>query len=123
MKRKDIELKRLEWRDRNDPQRVVFATLTWCPTDRVNGHPARYTAILANVRRDPAASGLVWEVGNPLEAVCRTMLELPKGARRSRVTDDEGLVRFDAFLAAFLVAYVGRYGLSIDADAPALCVP
>lgn len=123
MKRKDIELKRLEWRDSNDPQRVVFAALTWYPTDRVNGYPARYTAILANVRREPAATGLVWEVGNPLEAVCRTMLEFPKGARRSRATDDEALGKFCVFLMDYLAAYVDRYGLSIDADAPALCVP
>ena len=96
MKRKYIELKRLEWREKSDPQRVVVATLTRCPTDRVNGYLARYTAILANVRRELAASGLVWEVSNPMEAVCHTMLELPKGA---------------------------RYSLSIDADAPSACVP
>lgn len=123
MKRKDIELKRREWLVKGDPRRVVYATLTWYPTDRINGYPARYTAILANVRRDPAASGLVWEVGNPLEAVCRTMLEFPKGARRSRATDDDALGKFGAFILDHLPRYLERYGLSIDADNPDLCAP
>lgn len=123
MKRKDIELKRLEWRDRNDPQRVVFAALTWYPTDRINGYPARYTAILANVRREVRDTGAIWETGTPYGTWSWTVCELPGGARRSKTLDDKALARFEALVADYLPDYVARHSLSIDADAPALCAP
>ena len=123
MKRKDIELERREWLVKGDPQHVVYATCTWYPTDRVNGYPARYRVQFGNVRREPAASGLVWEVGNPFEAWTWNVLDMPKGARRSITWDDKARARFVAHVADFLGDYLERYGLSIDADAPALCVP
>ena len=51
MKRRSVELERREWLTEGDAQRVAVATLTWCPTDRVNGYPARYLVQFGNVRR------------------------------------------------------------------------
>lgn len=124
MKRRELELKRLEWRDKSDPQRILYATLTWHPTDRVNGYPARYTAFLANIRRDPRyGSGVgFWEIGNPFETVSRTLVTLPKGARRSRITDSQAWARFDIFLHELWEDYVERYGLRVNYR-PDLCAP
>ena len=123
MKRKDIELKRLEWRDRNDPQRVVFAALTWYPTDRVNGYPARYCVQFGNVRREVRDTGAIWETGTPYENWNWTVCELPRGARRSVTWDDKARAGFVAYVADFLGDYLERYGLSIDAATPSACVP
>lgn len=121
MKRKDIELERREWLVKGDPKHVVYATLTWYPTDRVNGYPARYRVQLANVRREPSATGLVWEVGNPFEAWNWNVLDMPKGARRSSTWDDKARARFVAYVADFLGDYLERYGLRIDTAVPATC--
>ena len=115
--KRNLELRRLEWRERSDPQRVVFATLTWYPTDRVNGYPASYRVQFGNVRRE------VRDTGTPYETWNWTVCELPKGARRSVTLDDKARARFAAFVEDYLPDYVARYGLSIDADAPAVCAP
>lgn len=123
MKRKDIELRRLEWRDRNDPQRVVIASLIWYPTDRVNGCPARYLVQFGNVRREARDTGAIRETGDPYETWNWTVCVLPRGARRSVTWDDKARARFVAYVADYLPDYVARYSLGIDADAPSACVP
>lgn len=127
MKRRSVELERREWREKSDPQRVVIATLTWCPTDRENGYPARYRATLCNVRREPVCfagrSVGVWESGSPYESTCLTLFSLPHGARRCKFWEDKALARFEAFVADYLPDYVARYSLSIDAATPSACVP
>ena len=121
--KRNLELRRLEWREKSDPQRVVVASLTWCPTDRVNGYPARYRVQFGNVRREVRDTGAIWEIGNPFEPWNWTVCELPKGARRSVTWDDKARARFVAYVADYLPDYVARYSISIDADAPSTCVP
>ena len=123
MKRRSVELERREWLTEGDAQRVVVATLTWCPTDRVNGYPARYLVQFGNVRREVRDTGAIWETGTPYESWNWTVCELPRGARRSVTWDDKARARFVAYVADFLGEYLERYGLSIDADAPSACVP
>ena len=121
--KRNLELRRLEWREKSDPQRVVVSSLTWCPTDRANGYPARYRVQFGNVRREVRDTGAIWEISNPFETWNWTVCELPKGARRSVTWDDKARARFVAYVADFLGDYLERYGLSIDADAPSTCVP
>ena len=121
--KRNLELRRLEWREKSDPQRVVFATLTWCPTDRINGYPASYRVQFGNVRREVRDTGAIWETGTPYETWNWTVCELPRGARRSVTWDDKARAGFVAYVADFLGEYLERYGLSIDADAPAVCAP
>ena len=121
--KRNLELRRLEWREKSDPQRVVVASLTWCPTDRVNGYPARYRVQFGNVRREVRDTGAIWEISNPFETWNWTVCELPRGARRSVTWDDKARARFVAYVADFLPDYVARYSISIDADAPSTCVP
>ena len=40
--KKAPELRRLEWREKSDPQRVVVATLTWCPADGADFRGAQW---------------------------------------------------------------------------------
>ena len=121
--KRNLELRRLEWREKSDPQRVVVASLTWCPTDRVNGYPARYRVQFGNVRREVRDTGAIWEISNPFETWNWTVCELPRGARRSVTWDGKARARFVAYVADFLPDYVARYSISIDADAPSTCVP
>ena len=121
--KKAPELRRLEWRDRSDPQRVVFAALTWYPTDRVNGCPARYLVQFGNVRREARDTGVIRETGDPYETWSWTVCVLPRGARRSVTWNDKARARFDVLVADYLPDYVARYSLSIDAATPSACVP
>ena len=121
--KRNLELRRLEWREKSDPQRVVVATLTWYPTDRINGYPASYRVQFGNVRREVRDTGAIWETGTPYETWNWTVCELPRGARRSVTWDDKARAGFVAYVADFLGEYLERYGLSIDADAPAVCAP
>ena len=121
--KRNLELRRLEWREKSDPQRVVVASLTWCPTDRVNGYPARYRVQFGNVRREVRDTGAIWEISNPFETWNWTVCELPRGARRSVTWDDKARAGFVAYVADYLPDYVARYSISIDADAPSTCVP
>lgn len=111
--KKDLELRRLEWRDKDDPQRVVVATLAWSPADRANGYPARCCATLCNVRREG-----YWETGNPHETECITLVSIPTGSRRCKLWDGNALARFAALIADYLPEYASRYSLTIDVDAP-----
>ena len=121
--KRNLELRRLEWREKSDPQRVVVASLTWCPTDRVNGYPARYRVQFGNVRREVRDTGAIWETGIPYGTWNWTVCELPRGARRSVTWDDKARAGFVAYVADYLPDYVARYSISIDADAPSTCVP
>ena len=121
--KRNLELRRLEWREKSDPQRVVVASLTWCPTDRANGYPARYRVQFGNVRREVRDTGAIWEISNPFETWNWTVCELPRGARRSVTWDDKARAGFVAYVADYLPDYVARYSISIDADAPSTCVP
>ena len=121
--KRNLELRRLEWREKSDPQRVVVASLTWCPTDRVNGYPARYRVQFGNVRREVRDTGAIWEISNPFETWNWTVCELPRGARRSVTWDDKARARFVAYVADFLPDYVARSSIRTDADAPSTCVP
>lgn len=124
---RNLELRRLEWREKSDPQRVVVATLVWCPTDRANGHPARYRATLCNVRREPVRfDGRVyghWEAGSPYEVESLTLVSVPAGSRRCKFWEDKALGRFEAFVSDCLPEYASRYGLSVDVATPSACVP
>lgn len=111
--KKDLELRRLEWRDRDDSQRVVVATLTWSPADRATGYPARYCATLCNVRREG-----YWETGNPHETECLPLVSIPTGSRRCKHWDGNALARFALLVDDYLPEYVSRYGINIDVDAP-----
>lgn len=121
MKRRSVELERREWLTEGDPQRVVFATLTWYPTDRVNGYPASYRVQFGNVRREVRDTGAIWETGTPYETWNWTVCELPRGARRSVTWDDKARARFVAYVADFLGKYLERYGLSVCTAVPASC--
>ena len=123
MKRRSVELERREWLTEGDAQRVVYAVCAWYPTDRVNGYPASYRVQFGNVRREVRDTGAIWETGTPCETWNWTVCELPKGARRSVTWDDKARARFEAIVVDYLPDYVARYGLSIDADAPAVCAP
>lgn len=123
MRRRGVELERREWPTKGDAQRVVYAVCTWCPTDRVNGCPARYLVQFGNVRREARDTGSIWETGDPYETWSWTVCVLPRGARRSVTWDDKARARFAAYVADYLPDYVARYGLSIDAATPSACVP
>ena len=120
--KRDLELRRLEWRDLDDPKRVVVATLAWCPTDRANGRQARYVASLYNVRREPVChagkSYGFWESGSPYEVERFTLVSIPKGSRRCKLWESKALARFEAFVADYLPEYASRYNINVDVDAP-----
>ena len=124
---RNLELRRLEWREKSDPKRVVVATLAWCPTDRATGRQARYVASLYNVRREPVCyegrSYGFWEAGSPYEVERLTIVSIPKGSRRCKFWESNALALFETFVADYLPDYVARYSISIDADAPSTCVP